>query len=187
VVIDLAAERDARRATRDGRRATRQEMIQNPRRRLEALSEAACRELFSAYGVRLEQRPSHGARCDLAVTSIVGFTGDGISGACVLGSTVAPVIASMPSGGDPHDWIGELASQLAGRIKAKLIALGVTVYIDTPIVMRGTRVSSASAIELSPPHATDEAVLLCVEVETTPGFRPSEPGESLPAGEALFF
>jgi CheY-specific phosphatase CheX len=159
-------------------------------RLVDQLGEAACLDLFSAYGVELvpcdlERPTAH----DLSLTGIIGFTGQGVSGTCVLGAT-ATVMQSMPGGGQPRDWIAELSNQLAGRLKGKLIADGVTVYITTPVVLRGTRIEPLPTEGALPRvfRSTEGTVVLWIQVETSPDFTQSAPGEACAAeGEAILF
>jgi CheY-specific phosphatase CheX len=165
--------------------------VLDTQRIVEELGEAACVDLFSAYGVSLDHCDATPVTAqNLSLTGIIGFTGQGVSGTCVLGSTDTPVVASMPGGGQPRDWIAELSNQLAGRLKSKLIALGVTVYITTPVVLRGTRIEPIPQNRVAPRvfRSSDGAVVLWIEVETTPEFTRSAPGEACAAeGEAILF
>jgi CheY-specific phosphatase CheX len=164
--------------------------VLDTQRLVDELGEAACLDLFGAYGVELEQHDNTGPqRHDLSFTGIIGFTGQGVSGTCVLGATET-VMQSMPGGGQPRDWIAELSNQLAGRLKAKLIGLGVTVYITTPVVLRGTRIEPVPKNGTAPSvfRTVEGTVVLWIQVETSPDFTQSAPGEACVAeGEAILF
>jgi CheY-specific phosphatase CheX len=159
---------------------------------VENLAEEACLSLFEAYGVPLrriqsEQTLPHGER---SLTGIIGFTGKGITGMCLVASTEEPLIASNPAGGALRDWVAELSNQLAGRLKHKLLTQGAEVYITTPIVLRATRIEPLPRRKLVPRGfaAADGSVALWVEVEITPEFE-LVPTEEVPIaeGESLMF
>jgi CheY-specific phosphatase CheX len=159
---------------------------------VENLAEEACLSLFEAYGVQLErvesaQTPPTGER---SLTGIIGFTGNGITGMCLVAATEEPLIASNPANGSLRDWVAELSNQLAGRLKHKLLTQGAEVYITTPIVLRATRIEPLPRRKLVPRgfSAHDGSVSLWVEVEVTPEFQ-LVPTEEVPVaeGESLMF
>lgn len=165
----------------------------DPQQLIEQLGAQACISLFEAYGVQLE----HGQTLDpstleRALTSIVGFTGEGITGMCLLTCGEGPLAASIPTEGSHRDWVAELCNQLAGRLKHKLLGHGVEVYITTPIVLRATRIEPMPRKNLVPLGftATAGAVGLWLEVETSPDFtfQAEASGETPVAeGETLLF
>jgi hypothetical protein len=159
---------------------------------IEDLAQESCVSLFEAYGVKLS--PGDGSvdlGDDVRLTGVVGFTGPGILGMCLISGTDGPLNATNPAQGSLRDWMAELANQLAGRMKHKLIARGAVVYITTPIVLQGAR------IEPLPRHrfrqqvfnADNGRVALWVEAETAPDFVLTEgPAEEAVAeGEAMLF
>jgi CheY-specific phosphatase CheX len=166
---------------------------QETQKAVEDMAEEACLSLFDAYGVRLELRaPDSSASTSPSLTGIIGFTGRGITGMCLIDASEAPLAASNPAGGSLlRDWVAELSNQLAGRLKHKLLAMGVEVYITTPIVLRATRIEPLPRTKLMPRtfHAHDGFVKLWVEVETTPGFQmvPGSAEGAVAEGEALLF
>ncbi len=160
---------------------------------VENLAEEACLSLFDAYGVQLHrsemaQTPSG----DRSLTGIIGFTGRGITGMCLVAASEEPLVASNPTQGALRDWVAELSNQLAGRLKHKLLTQGVEVYITTPIVLRATRIEPLPRRKLVPRGFTAAGgmVALWVEVETTPDFVMVPPSaDEVPAaeGETLLF
>ena len=159
---------------------------------VEGLAEEACLSLFEAYGVQLQRSTlDHAQVTDRTLTGIIGFTGKGITGMCLVTASEAPLIASNPSGGALRDWVAELSNQLAGRLKHKLLAQGVEVYITTPIVLRATRVEPLPRHKLVPRSfsANDGTVALWVEVEVAPDFRlaPETAETAVAEGETLLF
>jgi CheY-specific phosphatase CheX len=160
---------------------------------VEGLAEEACLSLFEAYGVQLERKAIEDTLQinDRTLTGIIGFTGNGITGMCLVTASEAPLIASNPGGGALRDWVAELSNQLAGRLKHKLLAQGVEVYITTPIVLRATRVEPLPRVKLVPRSfgAKDGSVALWVEVEVAPDFKlqPEAAETPIAEGETLLF
>ncbi|MCB9753366.1 MAG: chemotaxis protein CheX [Myxococcales bacterium] len=82
------------------------------------------------------------------LVSVIGFSGDRVRG--VLGVTAPPeaIAATHPlAGTEPalrdeqlYDWVAELANQLLGRIKGGLMDYGVTLWLASPVVLRGVSV-----------------------------------------------
>jgi CheY-specific phosphatase CheX len=159
---------------------------------VECLAEQACLSLFDAYGVQLSLLQNvSSAGSEHCLTGIIGFTGDGITGMCLVAASEEPLAASNPAGGSLRDWVAELSNQLAGRLKHKLLAKGVVVYITTPIVLRATRIEPLPRRKLTPRvfQALGGSVSLWVEVETSPAFKVgvSAAEAAVAEGEALLF
>lgn len=159
---------------------------------VENLAEEACLNLFEAYGVKLSHAQAATGGDEHTLTGIIGFTGNGITGMCLVAASEGPLAASNPAQTPLRDWVAELSNQLAGRLKHKLLTLGAEVYITTPIVLRATRIEPLPRRKLVPRGfvADDGTVSLWVEVETTPEFALAPPNpEEMPAseGEALLF
>ncbi|MET0283811.1 MAG: hypothetical protein ABW352_05055 [Polyangiales bacterium] len=162
----------------------------DPQQLIEQLAEEACISLFEAYGVTLAPgHPIDPLTLDRALTGIVGFTGNGITGMCLLVCAEAPLLASMPTEGSLRDWSAEMSNQLAGRIKHKLLPHGVEVYITTPIVLRAARIEPMPKRKLLPIgfRGPGGAIGIWIEVETSHDFR-FAPGEvPVAEGETLLF
>jgi len=160
---------------------------------VENLAEEACLSLFEAYGVQLDHREMTGVQGEeRSLTGIIGFTGSSITGMCLVAASEEPLIASNPTGGSLRDWVAELSNQLAGRLKHKLLAQGVEVYITTPIVLRATRIEPLPRRKLVPRGfslKTGGTVSLWVEVEIGPDFAITANAGEVPAaeGETLMF
>jgi CheY-specific phosphatase CheX len=155
------------------------------------LADEACVSLFEAYGVtvertQLETMPGG----EHSLTGIIGFTGIGITGMCLIAATEEPLKASNPTDGPLRHWMAELSNQMAGRLKHKLLAQGAEVYITTPIVLRATRIEPLPRRKLEPSGftAANGSIALWVEVDTSPDFVLSPPDEMPVAeGETLLF
>lgn len=160
---------------------------------VENLAEEACLSLFDAYGVQLDhQQGSAKPNDERSLTGIIGFTGNSITGMCLVSASEEPLIASNPAGGSLRDWVAELSNQLAGRLKHKLLTQGVEVYITTPIVLRATRIEPLPRRKLVPRGyslKTGGTVSLWVEVEIGPDFQlaPNEGETPVAEGETLMF
>jgi hypothetical protein len=141
---------------------------------ISALGARACVELFSAYDLELEPGPLHRVRSDERLLSgCIGFVGQHIRGTCLLAATEKPLTASCPQRAPVlRDWVGELTNQLVGRLKSKLLARGVEVFVTTPIVLSGVRIEPLPRNRREPFIFSSSAgeVLVWLEVETEGNF-----------------
>jgi hypothetical protein len=154
-------------------------------------------ELFKMYGVQLV--PANLGAVDgqaLLYCGIIGFSGEGIRGSLAVAGSGSLLDASNPTPGSPQrDWIAEVANQLMGHVKSRLLGFSVEVYMSTPIVLRGERLSLESRGVSEPRIFTDPSrsghVALWVDVETTPEFQMSTEENTalsgLDGGETLMF
>jgi hypothetical protein len=99
------------------------------------------------------------------------------------------VEASCRASGRPRDWIAELANQLIGRVKMKLLSYSVSVTMTTPLALSGIRVtplprSAGEPVAFTSPRG---AALLWLELETDDDFvlTPSRP-LSVGPGDLVF-
>jgi CheY-specific phosphatase CheX len=156
------------------------------------LATEACVEVFAAHNVTLQPsiEPDVSTEHD-STTGVIGFSGPGISGMCLLTSSREPLTLSNPVGGSARDWLGELVNQLAGRLKRKLIEVGATVYITTPIVLRAARIEPLPRHNLKPRtfSASPGSVKLWVEVDTAADFKlePEAAEATLSEGDTILF
>lgn len=156
------------------------------------LATEACITLFEAYGMVV--KPTDADRREdeeIAMTGVIGFTGPGIWGMCLLKASEPPLKTSNPTDGSLRDWMAEVINQLAGRLKRQLVTRGAPVYITTPIVLRGARIEPSPRKNLKPAvfEAPGGLLHLWVEVETAPDFvlTPETAEETIGEGEALLF
>jgi len=141
---------------------------------IERLSEEACFGLFDAYGLKLTRVERSQEVEEVSLSGVIGFTGPGLWGMCLLAAGKEPLRASNPTdGGSLRDWMAELSNQLAGRLKHKLLARGAIVYITAPIVLRGARIEPLPRRHLTPRwfRGGGGSLSLWVEVETAPDFK----------------
>ena len=151
----------------------------------------ACVELLQAYGVEALDAPEEwGTPDEFMLAGVMGFVSERLVGSCLLVGGRDVLMATAPKDARPRDWVGELANQLVGRLKSKLMGLGVTITMNTPVVLSGIRLSPLPRTDVAPKvHRTPLGRLLVwVEVEVDPEFSWGEPQE-LPAteGELVVF
>ncbi len=105
------------------------------------LAAGACADLFGAYGVRLTPLAEKAPGSDEPmISAVMGFVGHDIRGSLLLAAEHGPLVASRPCEGRLRDWAGELANQVVGQLKTKLLARGTDVALSTPVVLQGLRV-----------------------------------------------
>jgi CheY-specific phosphatase CheX len=160
-------------------------------RSIQDMAAAACTELMSAYGVRLEPTDAAWPESDeIMFSGVMGFVGDSVRGTCLLAAAQGTVEAAAPKSAAARDWVGELANQLVGRLKAKLMARGATIALSTPVVLRGVKLSPLPRTDVAPVVFESAAgrVLVWLEVEIEDDFQLGEP-RALAAieGELLVF
>ena len=101
-----------------------------------------CQNLFRDYGVSL--RPctdDHRAPSPMLLCGVVGFSGKGLRGSAIIGSSSEVLLASNPAKNpQDRDWVGELANQFVGRIENELVKYGVEIFITTPVTLRGEHI-----------------------------------------------
>ncbi len=156
-----------------------------------------CCELFSAY--KLETQPRNRGDLpvpgELAVCGVMGFGGKLLRGSLVLIATREPLQRTNPDGlGSDRDWACELANQLMGRIKNRLLSLGVEILLATPAGLSGVNLSPSTAERSAPQIFSAANGYICVwlDCEHAPGFElgrePLPNAEvAVPEGETLLF
>lgn len=142
-------------------------------RRMLTIAGSACEELFLAYNVAL-QPVSPVPRLDATpmLCGVIGLIGRGVRSSCMLAGHDALILASCPTGGGSRDWVGELTNQLAGRVKAKLLRLGVEVALSTPVGLSGVALQPLPRGDLVPLcfEARGGQVTVWVETEADDDF-----------------
>jgi CheY-specific phosphatase CheX len=142
-------------------------------RRIQAMAASAASELFDAYGVTPVGTSERWSEIDeLFYSGVMGFVGERIRGTCLLAASPATILSTAPVDARARDWVGELANQLVGRLKSKLMQHGVTIALSTPVMLSGLRLSPLPRSEV-PPSVFDTPtgrVLVWLEVEVDPEF-----------------
>jgi CheY-specific phosphatase CheX len=162
---------------------------------LDNLLNECCRELFSSYSLEAAPRNRQDfPESRLVLCGVMGFVGKTIRGALVLGTTREPLEESNPLGcGSPRDWVCELANQLAGRFKNRLLGRGVEVLLTTPIGLSGDNLIASPGSVRAPQVFAVGGGFVCVwiDAEYAPGFElpAAAPLEerAVPEGETLLF
>ena len=157
-----------------------------------ALAAGACADLFDAYGVRLTPTDAHVPRSEEPMISgVMGFVGPQIRGTLLLAAEHGPLIASRPCEGRLRDWAGELANQIVGQLKVKLLARGADLALTTPVVLQGLRVEPLPKNESVPSVFTggNGSVMVWVEIETSAEYalEPEGPSQAAAMGEIQVF
>ncbi|CAN5590767.1 hypothetical protein BH11MYX1_BH11MYX1_16690 [soil metagenome] len=104
-------------------------------------------ELFSHYAVDIGPLAGTGTPTQhLALCGVIGFTGPDMRGSLMLGCSLEPLQLAR-GGGEMtmRDWLAELTNQLLGRVKNRLIGLGVDFCTSTPVVLGGERIAPVSS------------------------------------------
>jgi CheY-specific phosphatase CheX len=94
-----------------------------------------------------------------------------------------------------QDWIGELANQLLGRLKSRLLAHGVTIQLGTPTTVSGLelRVRSCAADRQATPLwfvAGDDWLVVRLDALASPNAKlesSPDPSSSAAEGDVLLF
>src|SRR5882724_10168205 len=172
--------------------------MRNPNNRpIDDLVFDCCRDLFSAYqlDVHPRDRSDFPATEKLAVCGVMGFGGKSLRGALVLATTREPLEHTKPDAfGSQRDWVCELANQLMGRVKNKLLTLGVEVLLATPAGLSGENLSPPPSKLRAPQVFAAASGFVCVwiDCEYADGFElPSSPPRDLEPpvaeGDAVLF
>jgi CheY-specific phosphatase CheX len=147
--------------------------------RLDVFAHEATLGLFEANGVVLEpltNAPTIPPR-EHDISASIGFASPQIRGAFTLTTRQSLVRKAWPhelQGREPTDaeladWTGELANQWLGRLKERLLPLGVVLAQGTPSVVRGWRLHRSSATttiaRIYAFRIDDEELLLYLDVE----------------------
>jgi hypothetical protein len=129
------------------------EMLASDLETLKSFLIDCCKDVFGTYGLVLELqegRPFQGASDQ--VGTFIGFMGPSFRGTLTMFAPTSFMKATYPLGTDDgredlqlFDWSSELANQLLGRLKNKLVARGVEIEMSLPKTVRVTQVFMASS------------------------------------------
>lgn len=160
---------------------------------IEEMTAEACVELFAAYDVPLTviEHSDWGNSNEALYSAVIGFVSSQVRGTCLIACETSAIERSCPSGGRVRDWIGELANQLIGRLKVKLLGHDIEIGLTTPIVLQGIHIRPVPKAELFPAVFSSEwgTVLVWVEAEIADGFSlpPSRIPDAGQTGDLMFF
>jgi CheY-specific phosphatase CheX len=157
---------------------------------LSELASHSCTSLFEAYGVSLRSIDSAALPSrPITLSAVVGFGGRGIQGTCVLAASDEPIEQTNQVDVPLREWVAELGNQLVGRIRNRLLSVGVEVYASTPVVLRSEHLAPLPRRDLLPiafASPTGE-VFVWIDLETSPDFQFGTPAEALGEGEEIVF
>jgi CheY-specific phosphatase CheX len=108
---------------------------------VEVVREAAA-ALFSTVDDRLRPVADPALSPDIDSAGVVGFVGPDIRG--MFSVAMAGEEFESLSSEDHQDWVGELANQLAGRVKNRLGRMGITYDVAPPATLRGQALTVAT-------------------------------------------
>jgi hypothetical protein len=121
---------------------------------------------------------------------VIGFVGNNLRATCLIAANHGVLQTSCPAGCQLKDWVGELANQLAGRLKMKLLAHGVEIALTTPLTLSGVRLQPLPRGDFQPLAyvAASGFFVTWLEIEATEDFAlgPERPND-LEVGEFLLF
>jgi CheY-specific phosphatase CheX len=122
-------------------------MNQSDWNRINTMLVECAQALMSAFGTTVVPSPGRESFPSLqdGILAIIGFGGDQIRGSLLLSasrgilSTSCPIENTAGPAADEtlQDWGGELANQLLGRLKSRLLAHQVTILLGTPTTVSG--------------------------------------------------
>jgi len=131
------------------------------------------------------------------ITAVLGIAGSSVAGSVTLGTSTSclAVLAAKANSDMPEDWLRELANQLVGRFKRRVVAHGVDFSLGTPTLISGDRLHVLASLSHKPPftvHLQSDIgrVKIWLEFELRDGCELSaEPEDdgTLIEGEALLF
>ncbi|MEL6186858.1 MAG: hypothetical protein AAFU79_19720 [Myxococcota bacterium] len=145
--------------------------------RLKDLVIACNLALFEHYGVSL----AHAENADpesiweenLELAGLIGFTSEEVRGSLVIAAGQKTLDGFGEASGH-RDWIQELANQLLGRVKNRLLPYAVDLSMTTPLSMRGLHLTLEPKQEESRPllfhTSSGGAVCVLMDVEFRPDF-----------------
>jgi CheY-specific phosphatase CheX len=100
--------------------------------------------LMRAFGTQVRYDPAGEVEHPPAngMLAIIGFGGLSFRGSLIVSANSGLLERSCPvacAGNEPQleDWLGEIANQLLGRLKAKLLAHGIVIELGTPATVAG--------------------------------------------------
>jgi len=172
--------------------------MRNPDNRpLDDLVFDCCRELFTAYALDVRPLGRHDfpPMDSLALCGVMGFGGKQMRGGLVLVTTREPLELTNPSGStSQRDWVCELANQLMGRVKNRLLLLGVEILLATPASLSGENLCPTPGRLRAPQVFAAGSGFVCIwiDCELANGFElptmpPRDIDPPVAEGEALLF
>jgi CheY-specific phosphatase CheX len=166
---------------------------------VDGLAADATSALFEAYGLKMERDGPLASREMLArpLVSVIGFSSELLSGSLVLALPLAVAQGTLPvPEASLADWSGELANQLLGRLKSKLLQYQVSINMGLPVVVSGDGITLVTTPRQVTRHYSFSSdlgnVLIRLDMELSPNLKlERRVDETLAAavseGDQLFF
>jgi chemotaxis protein CheX len=150
-------------------------------------------KVFEAYDTTLDTAqmadPGH------EVVAVIGYAADEVRGGLALGISKNLAQRTMPTSDTPlYDWAGELANQILGRVRNKMLAYQIDIQISTPVVLHGLGVQVAppghDGVKVASYQSGSDIVQVLLEARFEEGFvlpERCEDGGTVDEGEMLLF
>lgn len=172
--------------------------------RIQGILVECATSLMGAFGLSVARDAQEESRAPKdGVLAIIGFGGGQMRGSLVVSANPGLLAASFPvhnprakpRADHLQDWAGELANQLLGRLKSRLLGHGITILLGTPTTVSGLelRVRSCGGDRPSTPvwlHAGEDWLVVRLDAIAADGVKLDEspiPGTSASEGEVFLF
>jgi CheY-specific phosphatase CheX len=128
-------------------------MVEDHKTLVTGILQESTEELFGFYETPVQRQELKYVRdLEMGFVGILGFTGGEVRGTVMLGLTddILRLHCGLECGEAiprslARDWVGELANQLLGRLKNRLMPYGATIYLSTPVTLTGQRIMLLSS------------------------------------------
>jgi chemotaxis protein CheX len=164
----------------------------------------ACDGLFASLRLNVLAALGRAPGSELEGTqlaSVIGFLGTQVKGSLTVRAPVSFFSGTFPVEKDGEhslhevsDWAGEIANQLLGRVKNKLLPYGVSFSMTTPAMIYGDCLQEAEARHGSLTIVfpwQEEQICVRFDLKLEPGLKildePTNGCTPLEAGDAMFF
>jgi chemotaxis protein CheX len=150
-------------------------------------------KVFDAYDAPL--KVSDAGAVGHEVVAVIGYAADEVRGGLALGVTKRLAEKTMPTPDTPvYDWAGELANQILGRVRNRMLAYKLDIQISTPVVLHGLGVQVAppghTGVRVASYQSGNEVVQVLLEARFEQGYvlPEKDDGEGVvDEGEMLLF
>jgi chemotaxis protein CheX len=150
-------------------------------------------KVFAAYDTALEV--SEAGSVGHEVVAVIGYAADEVRGGLALGITKYLAEKTMPTPDTPtYDWAGELANQILGRVRNRMLSYKLDLQISTPVVLHGLGVQVAppghTGVRVASYQSGADVVQVLLEARFETGYVLPEKNEgdgAVDEGEMLLF
>ncbi len=135
-------------------------------------------DLFAAYGIELDPTPvavDAAAISNIAFVTVAGFANPHFSGFVGLGTTHGILRRSNSTASSSRDWTAELANQLLGRIKNRLLKDGIVIQrVPTATIQGCPPFLFCMQTSAQPVALTDHQDTIFIWIESGPSLAEDE-------------